>query len=90
MCRIPFLEFVVKAIHLPRPHHSGETSYFTGLRRLIAALRRQSHRRKAFRHLSALDDHILRDIGVERSLVVLAANAGTERVCASPEEPHRM
>ena len=36
------------------------------LGRLIAALVQRYHRRTAIRRLSELDDHLLRDIGIER------------------------
>ena len=74
----------MKAIHFPSLHQWSPLSPFA--RSLITSFVRRSRQRKAFRHLSELDDHLLRDIGLERSLVALAAEVGPERVCVKPND----
>jgi uncharacterized protein YjiS (DUF1127 family) len=76
----------VRATHFPPLRHWTDSAPAGAVRRFLTGWLSRSHERNAFRHLSALDDHILRDIGVERSLIVLAANTGVERVCPSPIE----
>jgi uncharacterized protein YjiS (DUF1127 family) len=80
----------VTTIHFPHLRHRRELSFFTRLRNFVDLSSRRTRQRTAFQHLSALDDHILRDIGIERSLVVLAANAGVERVCAMAADPDKV
>jgi uncharacterized protein YjiS (DUF1127 family) len=79
--------YCVTTIHLPHLRRRSEVSFTTKLRSLLALWSKQARQRTAFRHLGALDDHILRDIGVERSLVVLATNAGVERLCPKAVDP---
>ena len=45
---------------------SGQPGLRTHFARLIAALRRRAERRRQYRALSELNDHLLADIGVTR------------------------
>jgi len=76
----------VRAIHFPRLHLWNATLRLAGVRSFVTTVLSRSHERRAYRRLSDLDGHLLRDIGLERALVVLAAEVGPERVCAKPSE----
>jgi uncharacterized protein YjiS (DUF1127 family) len=76
----------VRAIHFPLLRRWSDSAAADAVWRFLTGWLSRSRQRNAFQHLSALDDHILRDIGVERSLIVLAVNSGVERICASPIE----
>jgi uncharacterized protein YjiS (DUF1127 family) len=80
----------VSTIPISRSCHGSETLSFGILQRFFAALLSRARQRKALRHLGALDDHVLRDIGLERTLIVVAVNADAERVCAVPSELGRL
>lgn len=77
-------------IHFPRLRDRREYSFLSRLRSILELWSRRARQRNAFHDLNALDDHILRDIGVERSLVVLAANVGVERLCAKIPRPDKV
>lgn len=57
---------------------------WSGLKALVAALRRRLHQRRTLKALSQLDDRLLRDIGVSRADIEATAAFCCQ---AQPEEP---
>ncbi len=57
--------------------------------RLVAGYRRMRDRREAYRALARLDDHALRDIGLDRGMIGQAADELANRTPATTGRPER-
>jgi uncharacterized protein YjiS (DUF1127 family) len=64
-------------LHSPAAAGAGQRSW-AGLSRLIMAVLREYRARRANRHLLALSDHTLKDIGLTRDEVARAVRLGRD------------
>lgn len=73
--RVPFVELVTPFRHISVELADLATGAGAFALRVFAAIRRRRAINQTIRELRALDDHILRDIGIERSQIVSVAMA---------------
>lgn len=73
--RVPFVELVSPFRHISAEIADLMTGSGAFMARAFVAIRRRRAINRTIRELRALDDHILRDIGIERSRIVSVAVA---------------
>lgn len=73
--RVPFLELVSPVRRVGVELAELSTSAGALVVRALAAIRRRHAINRTIRELQSLDDHILRDIGIDRSQIVSVAIA---------------